>query len=174
MFLNYLAGVVSLVLAISAFIPWVTIWFYSLKGVESIYGIAVLLVGLVGITVSAFQHLSGKIRGRAFAFAALVSLTAEGLYFRKMADIGSVLNDVLDTLKTLFGDQLTMKVQQVLGEQWSKAALHLADKLVHRVGISTSFSGTDFIGGGLILAVASSIVLMAVGIILEKNKPTVD
>ncbi len=174
MFLNYLAGVISLVMAIAAFVPWVTVWFYSLKGIESIYGIGVLLVGLMGVTVSAFQHLSGRIRGQAFIAASIISLACEGLYFRKMAEIGSVLTDILDTLKALFGDKLTMKLQEVLGEQWSKLAFQIADKLAQRAGIDASFSGLDFIGGGLILAVLSSLALLAAGIVLEKNKPTVE
>jgi hypothetical protein len=170
MFLNYLAGVVSLVLAVSSFIPWVTIWFYSLKGIESIYGIGILLVGLLGVTVSAFQHLSGKIRGRAFIVCSLAALGCEGLYFKKMAEIGSTLNEILGYLTDMFGDKIMQKIQTLLGEQWSKVLV----KLVQRAGIDTSLSSFDFIGGGLILAVISSIILLVAGILLEKNKTSVD
>ena len=170
MFLNYLAGVVSLVLAISAFVPWVTIWFYSLKGIESIYGIGILVVGLLGVTVSAFQHLSGKIRGRAFIICSTIALLCEGLYFRKMAEIGSHLNEILGYLTDIFGEKVMQKVQLLLGEQWSKVLI----KLVQRAGMKTSVDSFDFVGGGLILAIISTVILLAVGALLEKNKTTVD
>ena len=170
MFLNYLAGVVSLVLAVSAFIPWITIWFYSLKGVESIYGIGILLVGLLGTTVSAFQHLSGKIRGRAFIIYAVIAMLCEGLYFRKMIEIGTNLNEIVGYLTDIFGEKVMQKVQILLGEQWTKVLV----KLVQRVGVKTSVDSFDFVGGGLILAIISSVILLAVGILLEKNKTTVD
>ena len=170
MFLNYMAGVVSLVLAISAFIPWVTIWFYSLKGIESIYGIGIFLVGLLGVTVAAFQHLSGKIRGRAFIIYSAAALFCEALYFRKMAEIGNTLNEILTYLTDIFGDRIMAKLQELLGEQWSKIAV----KVVQRMGVQTSLNSFDFVGGGLILAVISALVLLAVGILLEKNKTIVD
>ena len=170
MFLNYLAGVVSLVLAVSAFVPWITIWFYSLKGIESIYGIGILLVGLLGVTVSAFQHLTGKIRGRAFIFSSVISLGCEALYFRKMREVGSVLNEILGYLTDVFGEKIMTKLHEVLGEQWTNVAV----RIVKRMGFDTSISGLDFVGGGLILAVIGSLVLLAVGIILEKNKTVVD
>src|SRR5258706_14961696 len=113
MFLNYLAGVISLVLAISAFVPWITIWFYSLKGIESMYGIGILLVGLLGVTVSAFQHLSGKIRGRAFIFSSLIALVCEVFYLKKMAQMGQTLNEILGYLTDIFGEQVMLKVQQM-------------------------------------------------------------
>ena len=170
MFLNYLAGVISLVLAISAFVPWVTVWFYSLKGIESVYGIGILLVGLMGLTVAAFQHLSGRIRGRAFVFSSLVALACEALYFRKMQKIGSVLNEIMGYLTDIFGQQLLQKLQTLLGEQY----FTVLSKVVRRMGFEASVSGLDFVGGGLILAVVSTVALLAVGLILEKNKTTVE
>jgi len=47
-------------------------------------------------------------------------------------------------------------------------------KLLKRSGIDTTVSGVDFIGGGLVLAVASSLVLLIVGILLEKNKTSIE
>ena len=170
MFLNYIAGVVSLVLAISAFVPWVTVWFYSLKGIESIYGITILLVGLLGVTVAAFQHLSGRMRGRAFIIFSLVALACEGLYLRKIAEIGSTLNEIVGYLTDIFGDKIMTRLQQILGEQWLKVAV----KIVQRMGVSSSLNSFDFVGGGLILAAVSALVLLSVGILLEKNKTTVD
>jgi hypothetical protein len=166
MFLNYLAGAISLVLAVSAFIPWVTVWFYSLKGVESIYGIVILLVALLGVMVSGFQYLSGRNRGRAFIAFSLVSLACEGMYFKKMADYGAKLNEVVSLLKDLFGDAAMMKVQELLGEQWTK----VLSKVVSRFGVSGSVDSCDFVGGGLILAVICSVSLLVVGILIEKNQ----
>ena len=114
MFVNYLAGAVSLVLAISAFIPWVTIWFYSLKGIESIYGIGILVVGVLGVAVSIFQHLSGRMRGRAFVMLSVMALICEGLYFKKMASYGSKLNEIVGLLNDIFGDVLIQKIQMLL------------------------------------------------------------
>lgn len=166
MFLNYLAGVVSLVLAISAFVPWVTVWFYSLKGIESVYGIVILVVGLMGVTVSIFQHLSGKMRGRAFISFSIISLLCTGLYFRKMAEYGSKLNEIVGLLKDIFGEQLTQKIQQLLGEQWTK----ILGRVVQRIGIEPSVSGFDFVGGGLILAAISAVILLVTGILVEQKK----
>lgn len=166
MFLNYLAGAVSLVLAVSAFIPWVTVWFYSLKGIDSIYGIGILVVGLLGISVSVFQHLSGKIRGRAFIFFSIVALLCEGLYFQKLASYGSKLNDAIRVLKIFFGDAVVQKVQQLLGEQWTIKLVEVGKMF----GVKTSISSFDFLGGGMILAAVCSIILLIVGILLEKNK----
>ena len=170
MFLNYLAGVVSLVLAVSSFIPWITIWFYSLKGIESVYGVGILLVGLLGMTVSAFQHLSGKIRGRAFVIYSAIALLCEALYFRKMIEIGATLNEILGYLTDIFGEKVMQKIQLLIGEQWTKVAV----KLVQRVGVKTAVDSFDFVGGGLILAIISSMVLLVVGVLLERNKTTVD
>lgn len=170
MFLNYLAGAVSLVLAISAFVPWVTIWFYSLKGIESIYGIIILLLGLMGILVSVFQHLAGKNRGRAFIVFSLISLLSEALYFRKLANVGTNLNEIVGLLKDVFGDAVIQKVQQLLGEHWTK----ILTKVVERMGVSTSVNSFDFIGGGLILAVICSLALLVTGILIEKNKPAAE
>ena len=170
MFLNYLAGVVSLVLAVSAFVPWVTVWFYSLKGIESVYGIGILLAGLLGVTVSAFQHLSGRIRGRAYIIFALVSLGCEALYLKKMARIGETINSIFGYLKDTFGEQVMLKLQEIMGER----VLKIAVNSIKWVGVDTSVSGLDFVGGGLILAVISSLTLLAVGGILEKNKTTVE
>ena len=170
MFLNYLAGVISLVLAISAFVPWVTVWFYSLKGIESVYGIGILLVGLLGVTVSVFQHLSGRIRGQAFIFSSLAALACEALYFRKMSKIGSVLNEIVGYLTDIFGQQLLQKVQNLMGEQY----FTIVSKIIGRMGFDTSVSGFDFVGGGLILAVVSTVALLIAGIALEKNKTTVE
>lgn len=170
MFLNYLAGAVSLVLAVSAFIPWVTVWFYSLKGIESIYGISILVVGILGVAVSIFQHLSGKMRGRAFIFFSLVALACEGLYFQKMASIGSKLNEIVGLITDVFGETVVQKTQQLLGEQWTK----ILGKVVQRVGIDTSVSGFDFVGGGLIVATVSAVVLLVIGILLEKNKTNIE
>ena len=173
MFLNYLAGVVSLVLAISAFVPWVTIWFYSLKGIESIYGIGILLVGLLGVTISAFHHLSGKIGGRAFMVCSLAALACEGLYFRKMLEYGDNLSKAFHFLQSVllrFGDKILAKVQARVGEN----VIQTVKDLVDVFGIKTSLNSFDFVGGGLILAVISSVILLVVGILLEKNKTTVD
>ena len=170
MFLNYLAGVVCLVLTISAFLPWITIWFYSLKGIESIYGIGTLLLGLVGLTVSAFQHLSGRIRGRVFIGAAAVSLVFEGLYIKKMSQMGQVLNEVLGYFKDIFGERIMMKFQEVIGEQWAKVLF----RVVERMGVNPQLNSFDFLGGGLMLAVLTSLILLAVGLVLEKNKTTVE
>ena len=170
MFLNYLAGVVSLVLTISAFVPWVTVWFYSLKGIESIYGISILLLGLLGVTVAAFQHLSGRMRGRAFIIFSLVALACEGLYVRKMREIGFKLNEIYGYLTDIFGEKIMLKIQEILGEQWSKVLV----KVVQRLGVSGSLNSFDFLGGGLVLAFISALVLLLVGILLEKNKTTVD
>ena len=167
MFLNYLAGAVSLVLAISAFIPWVTVWFYSLKGIESIYGIGILVVGVLGVTVSIFQHLSGKMRGRSFILFSLIALVCEGLYFRKMASYGSKLNEIVGLLNDIFGDVVMQKIQQLLGEQWPR----ILGRLVQRAGVGTSVDGFDFVGGGLILAAVCAAVLLVLGILLEKNRP---
>lgn len=170
MFLNYLAGVVSLVLAVSSFIPWITIWFYSLKGIESIYGIVILVVGLLGVTVSIFQHLSGRMRGRAFIVFSLMALFCEGLYFRKMASFGTQINKYMELATSIFGDAVIQRIQQLLGEQWTK----VLGKVIQSVGISSSIDSTDFIGGGLILATISAAVLLVVGILLEKTKPTIE
>ncbi|MBI2915956.1 MAG: hypothetical protein HYY63_07040 [Elusimicrobia bacterium] len=168
MFLNYLAGTVSLLLAVSAFIPWVTVWFYSLKGIESIYGILILIVGLLGVTVAIFQHLSGKVRGRGFILFALISLACEALYFRKLATYGSKLNEIVGLLTDLFGEALIQKLQQLVGEQWTKVLI----KVVQRVGrVDTDVSGFDFIGGGLILAAVCALILLSVGALIEKNRP---
>ena len=166
MFLNYLAGVVSLILAISSFIPWVTVWFYSLKGIESIYGIVILVLGLMGVTVAIFQHLSGKMRGRAFISISILSFICSGLYFRKMADYGARLNEIVGLLKDIFGETLMQKIQQMLGEQWAK----ILGKVIQRMGIQTSVSGFDFVGGGLILAILSAAILIVIGILMEKKK----
>lgn len=170
MFLNYLAGVVSFVLAVSAFIPWVTVWFYSLKGIESIYGIGILLVGILGVTVALFQHFSGKMRGRAFISYSIIALICEGLYFRKMAEIGTTLSEIGGYLTDIFGDKIREKVQFLLGDQWTGVLL----RVMNRMGIDTSVSGFDFVGGGLILAVIAAVILLVVGILLEKDKPTVE
>lgn len=166
MFLNYMAGAVSLVLAISAFTPWVTVWFYSLKGIEHIHGIGILIVGILGVAISIFQHLAGKMRGRAFIGLSIIALTFEGFYFSKMVSIGSELNKVVEFLKNAFGDVVIQKVQQVLGEHWTK----ILGSAVQMFGIKPSVSSFDFLGGGLILAVISSLILLVVGILLEKSK----
>ena len=167
MFLNFLAGAVALVLAVSAFTPWVTVWFYSLKGIESMYGIAVLLIGIFGALIAVFQHLSGKIRGRAFAIFGVAALAAEGLYIKKLSSIGSTLNDIVTLLKDLFGDVIAQKAQQHLGEQWTK----VLGIVMKRMNVDASVSATDFVGGGLILAVICALTLLFVGLAIEKNKP---
>lgn len=168
MLLNYLAGVVSMVLAVSAFIPWLTVWFYSLKGIESIYGVLILLVGLFGMAVSIFQHLSGKVRGQLFIVFSLISLAAEVLYFRRIATYGSKLNEIVTLVTDILGDTFIQKLQQIVGEQWTK----IITKLIMRMGVDTSFNGFDFIGGGLILAVISSFGILILGIMMERNKET--
>ncbi|OGR98225.1 MAG: hypothetical protein A2902_06035 [Elusimicrobia bacterium RIFCSPLOWO2_01_FULL_64_13] len=170
MFLNYVAGVSSLVLAVSAFIPWVTVWFYSRKGIESAYGIGIFLVGVLGLTLAVFQHFSGKMRGRSFIGYSLIALVCEGFYFKKMAEIGTKLNEIAGYLTDIFGDKIMAKAQALLGEQWTAVMI----KLLKRSGIDTTVSGVDFIGGGLVLAVASSLVLLIVGILLEKNKTSIE
>ncbi len=178
MFLNYSAGVLSLVLAISSFVPWVTVWFYSLKGIESTQGIAVLVAGLLGLTVAAFQHLSGKMRGLAFIAASVISLACEAVYVLNLRETGrqisSIINDILTTLNGLFGERIMSKIREVLGEQMTKFTSMVVENIMKRAGIDTHFSGLDFIGGGLILAVICSLSLLAVGIILEIRKPMVD
>jgi hypothetical protein len=166
MFLNFLAGAIALVLAVSAFTPWVTVWFYSLKGIDSAYGIAVLLVGIFGALIAVFQHLSGKIRGRAFMLLGLAALAAEGLYARKLASIGSTLNDVFTLLKDLFGDAIAQKAQQHLGDQWMK----VLNVVIKRAEVDASVSATDFLGGGLVLAGIGAIALLVIGAMIEKNK----
>ena len=141
MLLNYIAGVVSMVLAVSAFIPWITVWFYSLKGIESIYGVLILLVGLFGMAVSIFQHLSGKVRGQIFIVFSLISLLAEVLYFRRIATYGSKLNEIVTLVTDILGDAFIQKLQQIVGEQWTK----IITKLIMRMGVDTSFNGFDFI-----------------------------
>lgn len=167
MFLNFLAGAVSLVLAVSTFIPWVTVWFYSLDGIDSLYGILILLVGLLGVLIAIFQHLSGKMRGRAFILFAAVALICEGLYFKKLASYGTALNEAFALIKELFGETLVQKTQELLGEQWT-AVLGV---VMNRIGVDTTLSGFDFIGGGLILATACGLILLLTGILIEKNKP---
>jgi len=163
MFLNFLAGAIALVLAISAFIPWVTIWIYSLKGIESIYGICILVAGILGLMVAVFQHLSGKNRGRVFIACSLISLISEGLYLKKIATYGARLNEIVSFLNDLFGEAVITKIQQLLGEQWTKTL----SKIVNHFGLSTNVNSFDFIGGGLILAAVCATALLVVGIILE-------
>lgn len=166
MFLNYAAGAVSLFLAVSAFLPWVTVWFYSLKGIESTFGIVILLSGILGVLISVFQHLSGRSRGRAFIVLSLVSLACEALYFKKLADYGANLNEVVGLLKDLFGEQVHQKLVQLLGEQWTT----VLGKVVARMGVQTSVSSFDFIGGGLVVAFVCSLALFVTGILVEKTK----
>ncbi len=166
MFLNYAAGFISFVLAISAFTPWVTIWFYSLKGIESLLGIAVLLVGFLGAFISVFQHLSGNPRGRGFIAVSLLAIVFESLYFKKLADYGEKLNEIVGLLRDLFGDALVQKMQQMVGEQWVK----IAGRLLARFTPNESLSAFDFIGGGLLLALVSSVLLLVIGVVLETRK----
>lgn len=170
MFLNYLSGAISLVLAVSAFIPWVTVWFYSLKGVDSLFGIIILIVGLMGVLVSLFQYLSGRNRGRAFIAFSLISLASEAIYFKRMADYGSKLNDIVALLSDVFGEAAMQKIREILGEQWTQ----VLSKVIHRVGIGTSVDSFDFVGGGLILAVICSVALLVVGIMLEKSQSSAE
>ncbi len=167
MFLNYLAGAVSLVLAVSAFIPWVTVWFYSLMGIESIYGIIILVVGLLGLALSVFQHLSGKARGRGFIVFSVIAMACETLYFRKIATYGSRINEVVALATDLLGDTLVQKLQHLIGEQWTKVAI----RMIQKVGMESTVSEFDFLGGGLILAAASALALLILGILLEQKKP---
>lgn len=170
MILNYAAGFVSFMLAISAFTPWVTIWFYSLKGIESLLGIAVLLVGFLGAFISVFQHLSGNTRGRGFIGVALLSLIFEALYFKKLADYGEKLNEIVGLLKDLFGDALVLKLQEMLGEQWVK----IAGRILARFSPDGSLSAFDFIGGGLLVALVSSVLLLCIGVVLETRKESAE
>jgi len=171
MFLNYIAGAVSLVLAISAFLPWVTFWwFYSLKGIESIYGIGILLTGLLGIAVAAFQNLSGRLRGQAFIFLSLAAMVCEGFYFKKISKIGNVLNEVTGYLTDIFGEKMILKIQSLMGEEY----FMVLSKIVRRMGFDLSVSGLDFVGGGLILAIVCAVTLLVLGVILEKNKTLVE
>lgn len=163
MFLNYVAGAISLMLAVSTFIPWVTVWFYSIKGIDSVYGIGILVLGLLGVLVSVFQHLSGKNRGRAFVGFGVAALLLEGLFFRKMVVYSQRINEVLTLLNDLFGEALVQKVQQILGEQWTK----ILSKVIQRAGVTTSVDGMDFVGGGLILATICAGLLLLVGIFME-------
>lgn len=167
MFLNYLAGTVSLILAVSTFIPWITVWFYSLKGVESLYGIITLVVALLGITLSIFQYLSGKVRGRGFMIFSFVALIVQTLYFRKMVVVGGRINELVNLIIEVLGETVRQKVVQVFGEQWTK----ILTLVVQKFGVNTTLSGFDFVGGGLLLAVASSLALLVVGIIIETKKP---
>jgi len=166
MLLNYLSGAISLVLAVSAFIPWVTIWFYSLKGVESVYGIIILLVGLLGVMISVFQYLSGRNRGRAFIAISLISLACEGMYLKRMADYGSKLNDIVSLLSDVLGEAATQKMRELLGEQWTR----VLSKVAQRFGVTGSVDSYNFVGGGLILAAICSVALLVVGVLLEKNQ----
>ena len=170
MILNYAAGFVSFMLAISAFTPWVTIWFYSLKGIESLLGIAVLLVGFLGAFIAVFQHLSGNTRGRGFIGVALLSIIFEALYFKKLADYGEKLNEIVGLLKDLFGDALVLKLQEMLGEQWVK----IAGRILARFSPDGSLSAFDFIGGGLLVALISSALLLCIGIVLETRKESTE
>ena len=171
MFLNYLAGAVSLLLAISTFLPWVSFWwFYSLKGIENIYGIGILIMGLLGITVAAFQHLSGRVRGQAFILFSLGALVCEGFYFRKISKMGNVLNEFAGYLTDIFGEKMIQKIQNLMGEEY----FVVFSKIVRRMGLDFSVSGLDFLGGGLILSIICAITLLILGLILEKNKTLVE
>ncbi len=170
MFLNYMAGAVSLVLAVSAFLPWVTVWFYSLKGNESAYGIGILVMGLLGMAIAIFQHLSGKIRGRTYILLSVLALGCEGLYFRKMAKLGETLNEVVGYLTDIFGNRVMEKVQQILGDEWTR----ILAKTAQRMGLEPSVNGFDFIGNGLILAGISALGLLVLGVLLEYNKSLPD
>ncbi len=170
MILNYVAGFVSFVLAISAFTPWVTIWFYSLKGIESLLGMGVLVVGFLGVFISIFQHLSGGARGRGFMGVAVLSIAFEALYFKKLTDYGTKINEIVGLLKDLFGDKLIQKLQEQFGEQWVKIAV----KILTRFTPDGSLDAIDFIGGGLLVAVVSSALLLVIGLVLETRKENVE
>ncbi len=167
MFLSYIAGTISLILAVSTFIPWVTIWFYSLKGIDSMYGIITLVMGLLGITLSIFQYLSGKIRGRAYMIFSLTALTSQFLYFRKMFVIGERVNELASLITDVLGETVRSKAQELLGEQWT----NILAIVVKKVGITTSYNAFDFLGGGLVLAVGSALALLVVALIIETKKP---
>lgn len=166
MFLNYLAGTVSLVLAVSAFVPWVTVWIYSLKGIENLYGIIILVSGILGVTVSFFQHLSGRARGRTFFFIGLVTLLCEGLYYRKISLISSQLDDIVGLLKEFFGQAVHDKLTHWLGEAW----MQMIPRLLDRMGWQIRLEDFNFVGGGLVLAAVCSLGLLFLGVLLEKNK----
>ena len=170
MFLNYSAGAISLLLAVSVFIPWITVWFYSLKGIESVYGIIILVVGLLGTAVAIFQHLSGKARGKSFIIFSAIAFICEILYFRKIASYGSKLNEILALLTDFLGDTLTQKMNELLGEQWTK----IISKIIERFGFNLSINGFDFVGGGLILATICTFILLILGIFLEKLQPSIE
>lgn len=170
MFLNYLAGALSLLMAVSAFIPWVKVWFYSLKGIDSFYGIVVLIAGLMGIAVAIFQHLAGKIRGRAFMIFSLAALVCEGIYIRNMAKVGTIINDVIRDLTDIFGDKIMQKLQALIGEVSTK----ILTKLIQRAGIDTGVSGFDFVGNGLILATIATVALLVVSFLIEKGRSSTE
>ncbi len=167
MFLGYLAGTVSLILAVSTFIPWVTIWFYSLKGIDSIYGIITLVVGLLGVTLSIFQYLSGKVRGRAYIAFSFIALVSQALYFRKMLVIGDRVNEIASLITEVLGETVRGKVQQIVGEQWT----NILAIVIKRFGVDTSYNAFEFIGGGLVLAVVSALALLVIAFIIEAKKP---
>lgn len=166
MFLNYIAGFVSFILAISAFTPWMTFWVYSLKGIESFLGIIVLLLGFFGVFISIFQHLSGVVRGRGFMIVAILSVVAQAGYFKKISDFSDRLMEVIGLVKDLFGETLTRKLQENAGDPW----VVMLNKLFARFAPETSVDWVDFLGGGLVVSLVAALLLLGIGGILETRK----